>query len=56
MREVPGDVLKSMICRRLMALPDEVGRQGYAEMMRVWAYIREADRLDAEAQTKAWEK
>ncbi len=37
-----------MICRRFMALPDEVGRQDYAEMMRVWAYVRKADELDAE--------
>lgn len=52
MREVPGDVLKAMICRRFGALPGAVGEQDYAEMMRVWAYVRKADALDAEAMNR----
>lgn len=41
-----------MICRRFICLPDEVGRQDYAELMRVWAYVRKADELDVEAQNE----
>jgi len=35
-----------MMCRRLQKLPDEIGRQPYAQMMRVWRYICKADELD----------
>lgn len=43
------DGLKAVICRRLGKLPDEVGRQNYADLMKCWQYITLMDRADKDA-------